>query len=83
MRTFLAVLGIALATPSFAGMSCRQIGTFTYCDGDDGSSYTGNRIGNTQYWNETTPSYRNSVPPTGRQSNSFSCRRIGTFTYCD
>jgi hypothetical protein len=65
---------LACSSTAMAGMRCYYIGQTQYCDSDDGSSYTGNRIGNDTWWTG-----RNSDGSTTQQH----CYYIGQTMYCN
>jgi hypothetical protein len=77
---------IALACVSSAALAqttCQTVGGTTFCNGPNGSNYTGQRVGSTDFWSGTT-----RVPdPDGFGTRSVplnrTCQRVGSTTFCN
>lgn len=75
----LAVLAILLTVASGAfAQTCQTINGITYCNGSNGSNYTGQTINGTTYWNGTTRG-ANGFSETWRKT----CQTINGITYCN
>ena len=82
MKTLLAAIILITSTGMALAQTCQTIGGMTYCNSNDGSNYTGQHIGNMDYWNGTQ-----KVPEgyggTANVPYQKTCQHIGTMTYCN
>jgi hypothetical protein len=78
----LVAIGLLMATGAWAQTTCQQIGNQTFCNGPNGSTMTGQRIGTQEFWSGSL-----GVPSSngGTRSVPFNqhCQQIGNQTFCN